>query len=198
VKNEAKPQMRNLGFHDDLGQDSPKWGRKTKPTSRVTLPGHALCMSHHGKRHGLPSSGACTVWTVDRGPYMQDARPLPTLRVWARQFCFRHTAYRQLATVQAVYTGGHLLEFHRKTAISRNFSARPARLADGMARSASRVMRSRSGLTRGFPGDPYPSLQGHPQNCNIKFRLLFTIKNRRNRSCGTITLASVCHCGIHF
>jgi hypothetical protein len=81
-----------------LGQDSPKWGRKTKPTSRVTLPGHALCMSHHGKRHELPSSGAWTVWTEDRGPYMQDAKPLPTLRVWARQFCFLHTAYCLPAT----------------------------------------------------------------------------------------------------
>src|SRR6516165_1632673 len=49
-----------------------------------------------------------------------------------------------LPAARAVYTSGHLLEFHRETATSRNFSARSARLTDAKARSASRVMRSGS------------------------------------------------------
>jgi hypothetical protein len=204
--------MRKMRLGEVLSQDGPKSGRKTKPTSRGTSPGHALCMPRHGERHGRPFE-----WCVDRGPpCMRDIQCLSTFD--RRKNPRRATPVGVPAA--AVYTGGHLLEFHRKTATSRNFSARPARLPDGNARSASRVMRSRSGLTRGFQSDQDPSLQGPPKTaisnsacCSprcigfplfplVKTRLVtmpsVKLKNRRNRSYGTITLASVCHCGIHF
>src|SRR2546423_13521645 len=84
---------------------------------------------------------------------MQSAKP-------TTRFFFLHNAHCPAA---AVYTGGHPLELRRKTATLRHFWARPVRLPDGKARSASRVMRSSSGLTRGFPSDPDSSLQRPPE-----------------------------------
>ena len=91
---------------------------------------------------------------------MQNAMPTTQLFFVLTAYCLLPTAYYLPATAQTVYTGGHLLEFRRKTASSRNFSARSARLPDGKARSASHLMQSRFGLTPGFPGDQDPSLQG--------------------------------------
>src|SRR4051812_48468287 len=53
----------------------------------------------------------------------------------------------------AVYTSGHPLEFHRKSVTSCHCRARLAGLPDGKSRFASLVMRSTSGLARGFHVD---------------------------------------------
>jgi hypothetical protein len=101
-----------------------------------------------------------------RGQQMQDAKP--TTRFFPDKsglrfaqlpsHCLLSTAYRLLATSSScrvpaatLYTGGHLLETHRKSLTLSHFSTRSERVSDGKARFVSRVIPNRSGLPCGLP-----------------------------------------------
>src|SRR5947209_6285006 len=75
----------------------------------------------------------------------------------------------------AVYTCGQMLKKGPQNRHFRHFSAPSTQLPGAVAQSASRSVRSGSGLSWAFLGSQHPSwLQVH-QNCHDDFRAMFTI-----------------------
>jgi hypothetical protein len=98
---------------------------------------------------------------------------LPSHCLLPTAYCLPPTAYRALPAENrlavALYTGGHLLEKGPKILTFSHFSAGPARLFDGKARSASRFMTGGLNLRCGLPERAKQHVRRGPQNSHIDF-----------------------------